>query len=70
MIGIIPSSINSGNSGVVNILGVASGLSGLTVGVTYYLSNTGTLTTTAGTYSKKVGISDSATELQLMLTAN
>jgi len=46
------------------VAGVATGLSGLTVGSQYYLSNTkGAIATSAGTVSRKAGIALSATTL-------
>jgi len=48
----------------VQISGVVSGFSGLTVGSYYYLSTTaGAITTTLPTYAKKIGIAVSTTEL-------
>lgn len=50
----------------VTTQGVATGLSGLTVGKQYYLSDTsGSVATTAGTTTRKVGIAISATTMQV-----
>jgi hypothetical protein len=63
-IGFATSSISASASGVVAVGGVVSGLSGLTPGATYYLSNTpGAISTSAGTVSRKVGIALSSTTL-------
>lgn len=48
----------------IRVTGIMTALSGLTAGLTYYLSNTaGALSVSAGTVSKKIGIALSATEL-------
>jgi len=67
-VGFAPSSIANAASGTVNFEGTISGLSGLTIGATYYLSTTaGGITATAPTGSgqivQKVGVALSATEL-------
>lgn len=47
--------------------GVVTGLSGLTAGAIYYLSNTvGAISTTAGTVTKKIGRALSATTLLII----
>jgi hypothetical protein len=63
-IGFAISTVLSGASIPIRITGNKSGLSGLTPGLTYYLSNTpGAIASSAGTVSKKVGIALSATDL-------
>lgn len=67
-VGFAPSAISNGASGTVNFEGTITGLSGLTIGATYYLSTTaGGITATAPTGSgnavQKVGVAISATEL-------
>lgn len=67
-VGFAPSAIANGASGTVQFEGTISGLSGLTIGATYYLSTTaGGITTTAptgaGQIVQKVGVAISATEL-------
>lgn len=63
-IGFAPSSISSGATGSVTVGGIVTGLSGLTPGTHYFVSNTaGAIQTTAGTNSKKVGIALSTTTL-------
>lgn len=63
-IGFAPSTISSGSTGSVVTGGVVTGLSGLTPGVTYYLSDTaGAISSSAGSNSRKVGIALSATSL-------
>lgn len=48
----------------IQVLNIYTGLSGLTTGLTYYLSNTqGTIASSAGTVSKKVGVATSSTNL-------
>jgi hypothetical protein len=63
-IGFANASASAAANVVIKMIGMVTGLSGLTVGATYFLSNTaGLLSLTAGTQSKKVGISLSATDL-------
>ena len=48
----------------MSVAGIFSGLSGLSIGSLYYLSNTnGVIATSAGSITRKVGIAVSATEL-------
>lgn len=66
--GFVNAGITSGASGTVSYDGVITGLSGLTIGATYYLSETaGQITatppTTSGAIVQKVGWAKSATEL-------
>lgn len=64
LVGFATENITSGNAGNIKVGGVVTGLSGLTPGATYYLSNTaGAISTSAGTVSRKVGVAISATEL-------
>lgn len=63
-IGFAKSTVSSGASVSVQMNGVYAALSGLTAGLTYYLSNTlGTIASSAGTVSKKIGLSLSTTSL-------
>lgn len=67
-VGFAPSAIANGASGTINFEGTITGLSGLTIGATYYLATTaGTITATPPTGSgnavQKVGVAISATEL-------
>lgn len=64
-IGIAETTVSSGGSVYVTVSGVATGLSGLSVNPKqYYLADSaGTLSTTAGTNTRKAGISLSATTL-------
>lgn len=63
-IGFVVGTVAEGATAVVKHAGVATGLSGLTVGSTYYLSNTGgAIATSAGSQSRKVGIAVSTTSL-------
>lgn len=63
-IGFATANITSGDSGIVDISGVNSNQAGLSVGYTYYLSNTpGAIATSEGTISRKIGLSVSATQI-------
>lgn len=67
-VGFAPSAISNGASGTINFEGTISGLSGLTIGATYYLATTaGGITETppsgSGNVVQKVGTAISATEL-------
>jgi hypothetical protein len=63
-IGFAKSSVSAASNVWVKTAAVMPGFSGLTIGTTYYLSNTaGAISTSAGTVSKKVGLALSATEL-------
>lgn len=56
----------AGTAVTIQTGGVVSGLSGLVPMATYYLSNTsGTLSLTAGTNSKKIGVATSTTSLMI-----
>lgn len=64
MVGLAPASIASGESGSIRIAGRVTGLSGLTAGVSYYVSTTaGALTSTRPTFARLVGVADSTTTL-------
>ncbi len=66
MVGIVPASIDSGDSGSIRLAGRATGLSGLTAGVSYYVSATaGELTSTRPAYARLVGVADSTTSIIL-----
>lgn len=65
-LGFAKSTVSAGQSLNVTTSGIATGLSSLTPLLTYYLNDTaGTIGTTAGTNSKKVGLSLSTTSLAL-----
>jgi hypothetical protein len=65
-IGFATETKTSGQTINVRTIGNVTGLSGLSAGILYYLSNTaGAIATSAGTNSKKVGFSLSTTELRL-----
>jgi hypothetical protein len=65
-IGFAEESGTEGQSKNVVVTGINSSLTGLTVGATYYLSDTaGAIATSAGTVSRKIGIAISATEIIL-----
>jgi len=56
--------ISSSQSGDIQSSGIVGGFTGLTVGSTYYLSDTaGLISTSAGSQSRKVGIAISTTQL-------
>jgi hypothetical protein len=64
MIGMVPASIASGDSGAIRISGRVTGLGGLTAGITYYVSATaGALTATAPSHIRFVGVADSTTSI-------
>jgi hypothetical protein len=67
-VGFVPAAILAGASGDVQLAGVVTGFSSLTIGMPYYLQDDGTIGTTAGTYSKKVGIALSDTELLMQIS--
>lgn len=63
-VGFATENINSDETGVVRTSNVDDNQTGLTPGVIYYLSDTaGAISTSAGTVSKKVGLSLSATQI-------
>lgn len=63
-IGFASAAITAGNSGVVVVGGIMTGLSGLTTGVTYYLQDTaGAIGSSAGSVSRKIGLALSSTTL-------
>lgn len=67
-VGFAPSAIASSATGTIQFEGTITGLSGLTIGATYYLATTaGGITTTPPTGSgqvvQKIGVALSATEL-------
>ena len=63
-IGFANETVSNGASLKVVVAGAKSGLSSLTTGAQYYLSDTaGAISTSAGTVSRKVGIALSATQL-------
>lgn len=62
--GFATTTTSAGGTAGVNVAGVTSGLSGLTSATQYYLNNTsGTIGTSPGTNTRKVGISTSTTTL-------
>lgn len=63
-IGMAVAAIASGASGSIRLIGRITGLSGLTIGTTYYVgSSGGNLTATAPPKRRRVGVADSATSL-------
>jgi hypothetical protein len=63
-VGMAPAAISSGASGAIRLLGQVSVTGPLTVGATYYVSGTaGALSSTAGTFSRVVGVADSVTSI-------
>ena len=62
-VGIAPNAIASGSSGTVRISGLATGLSSLSAGSSYYVGVSGAVTSTAT--SRKIGQADTATSLVL-----
>jgi len=72
-IAVATATITNGTTGVYQIAGVLAGLSGLTAGSVYYLSQTtaGAMTTTApstvGQYVVRLGIAISTTEFLIRI---
>lgn len=65
--GLVPNSIVSGSVGSIRLGGQATGLSGLSVGSTYYVAATpGALTATAPTTRRAVGVADTTSTLILI----
>lgn len=65
-IGFAQSSVSAGSTVVVTTDGVATGLSGLTAGLQYFVNDTaGTIGTSAGTNSRKAGIALTATTIEV-----
>lgn len=64
-IGIAPNAITSATTGTITLAGQMTGLSGLSVGSTYYVSTTGTMTSTAPTNRRFLGVADTTTSLIL-----
>lgn len=60
MVGLAPSAITSGSSGTIRLSGAVTGLSSLTIGARYYVSTSGTITTTG---TRFVGQADTTTSL-------
>ncbi len=67
-VGFFATDSTTGNAVSVQVDGVVAGLSGLTAGVRYYASDTGTLSSTVGTYEVPLGIAVSTTELMIEKT--
>lgn len=63
--GFVKSNLALNDNGAISLSPIASGFSGLTIGDDYYLSDTGTLSTTQGTIPILVGRAISATEILL-----
>lgn len=64
--GFTASAVNGAASASVTVAGVATGLSGLTIGGLYYLADArGTVSTSAGTTARKCGIALSATTMRV-----
>lgn len=63
-VGFAMENITKDNSGKISVSGVVNNLSGLSIGKTYFLSDTiGLIATSAGSQSRKIGLSISATSL-------
>lgn len=66
-IGFVQSATDAGDPASIDIAGVSGGFTGLTATSAYYLANTaGTIATSAGAQTKKVGFSVSTTELNII----
>ena len=67
IIGIADAAITSGSDGNVTVIGIKSGFTELTAGVTYYASDTsGQISSSAGTQSRKIGRALSTTQLLII----
>ena len=65
-VGFAAANISAGATGNIATSGIASGFSGLTPGLQYFLSNTpGAISLSTGTNSRKVGIAISTTQLAI-----
>lgn len=64
-IGIVPSNIAIGTSGIIQQSGRITGFTTLTPGALYYIGTAGAITATAPTNARAIGIADSATSLIL-----
>jgi hypothetical protein len=63
-VGFVKNSVSSGATNSIVSFGTFNGLSSLTVGKTYYISDTaGAVSSTAGTISKSIGLSVSSTSI-------
>lgn len=62
-IGMVPASIAIGNSGTIRLGGQITGLTSLTVGLTYYVGTAGALTSTAPANTRAVGVADTTSSL-------
>jgi len=63
-VGMVKKTVNAGDVAKVKFCGVIDGFSGLTIGATYYLSNTaGEIQSTPGSTSVKIGRAVSATKI-------
>lgn len=65
VVGIAPSSITSGGSGAIRLVGQVTGLSSLIVGSTYYIGTAGALTATAPANTRALGMADTTSTFVL-----
>lgn len=64
-VGMAPASVASLGVGTIRIAGSVTGLTGLTVGTSYYVSTAGTLTSSAPANRRFLGVADSTSSLVL-----
>lgn len=64
-VGFVPTALTTGSSGFFLTNGQMTGLSGLSIGVAYYVGTAGAITSTAPTLARFVGIADTSTSLLL-----
>lgn len=64
-IGMTSAAIANGTTGQVRLAGLMDGLSGLVAGTTYYVGTSGSLTSTAPTNARIVGVADTTVSLVL-----
>ncbi len=62
-IGIAPSSIANGSTGTIRLSGQLTGMTGLTIGTSYYIGTAGALTSTAPANKRFIGVADTVASL-------
>lgn len=65
-VGMVVNAITSGTSGTITLGGSITGLTSLSVGSDYYISTTGTITTSAPTNARHLGWADTTSSLVLV----
>lgn len=65
LVGMTQAAIATGSPGLIRTSGIVTGLTGLTIGLTYYVGSGGVLTATAPANPRVVGLANTATSLML-----